>query len=190
MNFEYWKLLAQSLEQTLIKSSITWAPTCNIFNHAISCFDSRIVPEISIHNYLERINLYTECSEACFIIAYIYIRRVLKGFGFVLSKHNVHRLLLTSIVLAIKSIDDEYANNKIYAAIGGVELNELNTLEVSMLELLRYKTFVHHRSYFKTVNRLVQQYAQSEKEEVELKPLKLIGSLESLITIADTSGSN
>ena len=44
---------------------------------------------------------------------------------FVISSLNVHRLLITSIMLASKFFDDGYYNNAYYARVGGISNSEV-----------------------------------------------------------------
>jgi len=142
-----WKLLAHSLELLLINSTITWTPITNTFNSIMSPFDSKTIPNISIHSYLERINKHAKCSDPCFVVAYIYINRVLKNKGFILSRQNIYRLILASMVVAIKYNDDVFASNKSYSMIGGVDLDEINILEPCILDLLQFHLFVTQDLY-------------------------------------------
>ena len=66
-------------------------------------------PVISIPKYLDRIYKYTNCSPACFVVGYIYIDRLVHRHpGSVVVSLNVHRLLVTSIMVAAKILDDVY----------------------------------------------------------------------------------
>lgn len=64
-------------------------------------------PSISIPKYLERLYKYTDCSPSCFVVGYVYIDRLVHKHpdSLVLSL-NVHRLLVTSIMVASKMLDD------------------------------------------------------------------------------------
>lgn len=64
-------------------------------------------PGISIPKYLERIYKYTGCSPACFVVGYVYIDRLIHRHpdSLVISL-NVHRLLVTSVMVASKMLDD------------------------------------------------------------------------------------
>lgn len=55
---------------------------------------------------------------------------------------TVHRLLLTAVMLAAKLMDDKYYNNAYYAKIGGITTLELNHMELEMLHMLEYRTYV------------------------------------------------
>jgi len=96
-------------------------------------FHALRVPAISLVKYLERIHKYASCSKECFILALIYIDRLIQGNHFILTELNVHRVLITAILLAAKFFDDAYYNNAYYAKVGGVLTSEMNSLEVDFL---------------------------------------------------------
>jgi hypothetical protein len=58
-------------------------------------FQSSELPGISILAYLERIADYSKCSPSCFVIALIYIDRLLRAQDVVLTYFNVHRIIIT-----------------------------------------------------------------------------------------------
>ncbi|XP_074303227.1 cyclin-U1-1-like [Silene latifolia] len=109
----------------------------------LKVFDGVRAPNISIPKYLERLYKYTECSPSCFVVAYIYIDRLVhKHPEMMLLHHNVHRLVLTTLVVASKILDDVQYNNAFYAKVGGVSNVELNRLELELLFLLDFKVTV------------------------------------------------
>lgn len=66
-------------------------------------------PAITIPKYLDRIYKYTNCSPACFVVGYVYIDRLIHRHpGSLVASLNVHRLLVTSIMVAAKVLDDVY----------------------------------------------------------------------------------
>jgi Cyclin len=66
-------------------------------------------------------------------LALIYIDRLIQRNNFLLTELNVHRVVITSVLLAAKFFDDAYYNNAYYAKVGGVLVNEINGLEVDYL---------------------------------------------------------
>ncbi len=50
-----------------------------------------------------------------------------------LTELNVHRVVITAVLLAAKFFDDAYYNNAYYAKVGGVLVSEMNSLEVEFL---------------------------------------------------------
>ncbi|MCL7031740.1 hypothetical protein MKW94_017553 [Papaver nudicaule] len=105
-------------------------------------------PSMSIAKYLERIYKYTNCSPSCLVVGYVYIDRLLHRHpdSLVLSL-NVHRLLVTSVMVASKVLDDEHYNNAVYARVGGVSNAELNKLEIELLFLLDFRLVVSSRIF-------------------------------------------
>eukprot|EP00735_Rhodelphis_limneticus_P010344 TRINITY_DN3075_c0_g1::TRINITY_DN3075_c0_g1_i1::g.22316::m.22316 TRINITY_DN3075_c0_g1::TRINITY_DN3075_c0_g1_i1::g.22316 ORF type:complete len:227 (-),score=2.09,sp/O80513/CCU41_ARATH/54.11/3e-49,Cyclin/PF08613.6/2.8e-35,Cyclin/PF08613.6/1.3e+04,Cyclin_N/PF00134.18/2.4e-10 TRINITY_DN3075_c0_g1_i1:658-1272(-) len=105
----------------------------------LTVFHALKPPAISIQKYLERIFMYASCSKGCFIVALIYIDRVIQRHNnFLLTSLNVHRLLITSVMLAAKFFDDIYYNNAYYAKVGGVPNTEINSLELEFLFMINF----------------------------------------------------
>ena len=116
--------------------------------------------------------------------------------NFVISNLNIHRLILAALVLAIKYLDDSYANNIVYAKIGGLSLLEFNKLEIDMLEMMNFNLYVDPEVYFEYHNELLLQSMIIEEEriqrqeemkdcdDIELKPIRQIVSTESMETNA------
>mmetsp|Transcript_23585 Transcript_23585/g.22731 ORF Transcript_23585/g.22731 Transcript_23585/m.22731 type:complete len:499 (-) Transcript_23585:485-1981(-) len=115
----------------------------------ITKFQSSYPPEVSIHAYLERIKKYARCSDSCFVVALIYIDRMIEIRNVVLTSLNVHRLIITSLMLAAKFFDDLFYNNAFYAKLGGVAPLEMNSLELDFLQLLNFSLFVTPEVYSK-----------------------------------------
>ncbi|KAJ7981318.1 Cyclin [Quillaja saponaria] len=109
----------------------------------LNTFHGIRAPNISIPKYLERIYKYTNCSPSCFVVGYVYIDRLLHRHpdSLVVSL-NVHRLLVSSVMVASKMLDDVPYNNAFYARVGGVSNAELNKLELELLFLLDFGVMV------------------------------------------------
>ncbi|KAH6813080.1 cyclin p4 [Perilla frutescens var. frutescens] len=100
----------------------------------ISAFNGVSRPSISIQSYLQRIFKYANCSPSCYIVAYVYLDRFTQRHpSLPVDSFNVHRLLITSIMLSAKFMDDMYYNNAYYAKVGGISTREINFLEVDFL---------------------------------------------------------
>lgn len=105
-------------------------------------FQSSCVPGISVLDYLRRISSYAKCSDSCFVIALIYIDRLIESRGVVLTDLNVHRIVITTVLIAAKMYEDEYFNNPFYARLGGISVAELNILEIEFVKLIGFSTHV------------------------------------------------
>lgn len=73
----------------------------------ISAFHGLTRPAISIHSYLQRIFKYANCSPSCFVVAYVYLDRFVQQHpSLPIDSFNVHRLLITSVLVSAKFLDD------------------------------------------------------------------------------------
>lgn len=100
----------------------------------VSVFHGLTRPTITIQSYLERIFKYANCSPSCYVVAYVYLDRFTQRQpALPVNSFNVHRLLITSVMVAAKFMDDMYYNNAYYAKVGGISTLEMNFLEVDFL---------------------------------------------------------
>ncbi|CEM14973.1 unnamed protein product [Vitrella brassicaformis CCMP3155] len=114
----------------------------------VTRFHAIKAPSISIHEYLTRIAKYFGCSCECFVLSLVYIDRIVKLHqDFCVNALNIHRLLVTSITLAVKFFDDQFYSNAYYAKVGGVKTREINVLEAHFLALINYHLFVTPQEY-------------------------------------------
>jgi len=125
----------------------------------ITKFHALKAPSISILQYLERIHKYACCSSECFVLALIYIDRMIQGNNFLLTELNVHRVVITGILLAAKFFDDAYYNNAYYAKVGGVLVKEMNSLEVEFLFRINFSLHVSPDVYSKYHAELISHAA-------------------------------
>ncbi|KAG0553920.1 hypothetical protein KC19_12G049700 [Ceratodon purpureus] len=109
----------------------------------LTIFHGLRAPSISIAKYLERIFKYTSCSPSCFVVGYVFLDRLIhRQPDLLVTSLNVHRLLVTSVMVATKMLDDVHFNNAFFARVGGVSVVELNRLELEFLFRLDFKLSV------------------------------------------------
>jgi len=114
----------------------------------VTPFHSVRAPQLSILEYLTRIARYFQCSHECFVLALVYIDRIMKLHpDFSICNLNVHRLLVTSVMLAVKFFDDVYYSNAYYAKVGGIRTKEVNSLETQFLKLIEWRLHVSPEEY-------------------------------------------
>ena len=106
------------------------------------CFSSNSIPKISIYDYLKRIQTYTNIEKNTLILSLIYIDRICKKSKLILTYYNIHRIIFSAILISIKYNEDNYYNNKYYAEIAGIKINELNSIEYNFIKLCDFKIFV------------------------------------------------
>ena len=112
-------------------------------------FSSKNIPNISIENYLKRIQTYSNVEKNTLIISLIFIDRLCKITNLTLTYHNIHRILFTAILISIKYNEDNFYDNKYYSQIGGVKLKELKTLEYYFVNMINFKFFVDEKIFEK-----------------------------------------
>lgn len=103
-------LLLSSLLERSVQKNETLLETQQI-KDGISIFHGSRAPTLSVRQYIDRIFKYSGCSPSCFVVAHIYVDRFLKHTDAHLTSLNVHRLLITSVMVAAKFIDDAYVLN-------------------------------------------------------------------------------
>ncbi|OAY48086.1 cyclin-U4-1 [Manihot esculenta] len=131
----------------------------------ISVFHGLTRPNISIQSYLERIFKYANCSPSCFVVAYVYLDRFAhKQPSFPINSFNVHRLLITSVLVSAKFLDDIYYNNAYYAKVGGISTAEMNLLEVDFLFGLGFQLNVTPTTFNTYCSYLQREMMQSSVE--------------------------
>ena len=110
-------------------------------------FSSTNIPNISINDYLIRIQTYSEIERSTLILSLILIDHTCKKSGLILTYHNIHRILFGAILISIKYNEDTYYDNKFYSEIAGVKLKELKAIEYSFLELNDFNVFVNYNEF-------------------------------------------
>lgn len=108
-----------------------------------SIFNSSTIPNISLEDFLRRLHKYTQFSAECLVIAIVYIDRYnMEVPEFSLNNLNVHKMVLTAVLLAAKFQDDFYYDNKAFEFAGGVNAMHLHQLELDIFEKLDYNLYV------------------------------------------------
>ncbi|XP_071738246.1 cyclin-P3-1-like [Rutidosis leptorrhynchoides] len=134
--------LLSSILQKSVESNESWLQTTHTKDIPTIFHGSR-APALTIQQYIDRIFKYSRCSPSCFVVAHIYIDRLIESENIILTSLNVHRLLITSIMLATKFIDEAFFNNAYYARVGGVTTSEMNRLEMKFLFGIDFQLYVN-----------------------------------------------
>jgi len=132
-------------------------------------YHAKKLPSISLRDYMVRFATHSNCHENVFVMALIFLDKLGQEVAdFNLDTYNVHRLLLLSMVLAIKSYDDAYYKNSYYAKIGGVTLEEFNSLEIDYLfNYIQFRLYVDpetYNSYYEDLVNYQQDKISASKE--------------------------
>ncbi|KAL5573263.1 hypothetical protein UlMin_022860 [Ulmus minor] len=160
---------------------------------SLSAFHGVRAPSISIAKYLERIYKYSTCSPSCFVVGYVYIDRLLhKHPDSLVISLNVHRLLVTCLMVASKMLDDVHYNNAFYARVGGVSNAELNRLELELLFLLDFGVVVSSRVFESYCSHLEKEMSMNGTCHKIEKPLISSNIVDDVteISVEDTHSSS
>ena len=122
-----------------------------------------ISPSISINDYLERLYKYSKMNISTVILILIYIDRICNINKFKLTYYIIHKLILSSMVVAIKYNEDEYYSIKVYAKLGGVTKAEMVFLEYYFVSLINFNLYVKKELFNKYDDYISS--ADSEEEE-------------------------
>ena len=144
-------LLIDSQQESLIKKKQCIKD--NDESIKITSIICRKLPDSTIRNYIYNLINFIEDNEKVdgVLIHTIFILNRLLYRGVYINSYNVHRLLLTCIMISSKIIEDEHYFNNVWAKFGGVTLESINTMEKDILLLLDFKLFVSHENMLNIV---------------------------------------
>ncbi|KAJ1702289.1 hypothetical protein LUZ63_002068 [Rhynchospora breviuscula] len=133
-------VLASLLERTISRNQRGIAGNGNLKDERIAAFESSSVLDMSIQSFLERVFRYAHLAPPVYVVAYVYMDRLCQfNQGLHIVSTNVHRLLITSIMVASKFVEDLNYCNSYFAKIGGLSTAELNSLEMNFLFLMGFR---------------------------------------------------
>eukprot|EP01006_Ploeotia_vitrea_P052170 TRINITY_DN67659_c6_g7_i1.p1 TRINITY_DN67659_c6_g7~~TRINITY_DN67659_c6_g7_i1.p1 ORF type:complete len:326 (+),score=179.67 TRINITY_DN67659_c6_g7_i1:99-1076(+) len=106
----------------------------------VSKFHSASPVDISIASYASRIHRYSGMANEpeSWVCALLLLDRMQRVPNFVLNSATIHRSLLLAAMIATKSHLDKYYANSCWAKIGGITLQEVNSLELELLFMVGF----------------------------------------------------
>jgi len=114
----------------------------------LTCFHSTAKPGIGPELYMARLRQFFCCSGTCYVLALVYIDRLVKRCpDLIISEMCCHRLLLVSLMTAAKFHDDVFYANAYYAKVGGVSVQEMNRMEKQFLLMLGWRLQVQPEEF-------------------------------------------
>ena len=124
-------------------------------------------PSISIKDYLERLCTFSLINISTIILIVIYIDRICNINKFKLTYYNIHKLILSSMVVAIKYNEDNFYSNETYAKLGGIPKSEMAFLEYYFVTLINFNLFIKEELFYKYNNFFSSSDNEEEIEEEE-----------------------
>lgn len=118
-------------------------------------FHSRTVPGITLGAYLDRlacflVELGVTHADRLLLVACLYVMRYLTAQPHVrFTPYNMHRLALAATLVAFKVETDDSPGHELraWAAVGGVPVDELRTLECAFLAAVQWRVFIDHETH-------------------------------------------
>lgn len=142
-NLDLIKKISDTLNSIIIdnKNSPKYKSFLKKSKNSVFSKNNRI-PSISLYDYLIRIQTYSFLEKNTLITSLIYVDRLCEIGKQNLTDYNIHRIIFTGMLLAIKYNEDCIYSNDYYAKIAGIKNKELYILEKEFLELIDFKLFV------------------------------------------------
>ncbi|KNE68471.1 hypothetical protein AMAG_12648 [Allomyces macrogynus ATCC 38327] len=122
----------------------------------VTRFHARTPPAISVAAFLARIVRYAPCPTAVLLAVLMYLDRLAHrpSQALVVTTANVHRLLITAVMVATKYWSDVFYTNAHYAKVGGLHVAQLNRLELDFLALLDFNLALDPNEFVRYADRL------------------------------------
>ena len=136
-------------------------------NNKIAPFMTMNIPSMSIKDYLLRLLNFTKINESTIIIILIYIDRICKINNFQINYRNIYKLIISSMIIAIKYNEDNYYSSEIYSKLGGISAKELNYLEFNFLILIKFSLFIEDDLFSKYYDNLISFNEENNEESLE-----------------------
>lgn len=116
-------------------------------------FFSKTIPPVSLMEYVERLHRYCPMSTAVYLAAGTYIHKLaIEDKTVPVTSRTVHRLVLASLRIAMKALEDLRYPQARFAGVGGVRESELRLLEIALCYLTDFDLQVSNESlYHKTL---------------------------------------
>ncbi|CCC67906.1 hypothetical protein NCAS_0A13480 [Naumovozyma castellii] len=170
----------------------------NAYVGSILAFRGKHVPQISLHQYFQRIQKYCPTTNDVFLSLLVYFDRISKRCNnsvtsqgdsptnksqlFVMDSYNIHRLIIAGVTVCTKFFSDFFYSNSRYARVGGVSLQELNHLELQFLVLCDFELMIPTEELQRYADLLSRFWStQPLPEEEDTKVLQDSGSNDTTI---------
>ena len=105
------------------------------------------IPPISLEDYIKRLMTYSKMDISTLIISIIYIDYFCDKNKYYLTPNNIFRILLSACLLSLKFNEDITVNDKEYAEIAAVSVEDLKNLEFYMYLKLHFSLNVKYELY-------------------------------------------
>jgi len=117
------------------------------------------IPKVGfIYGYMRVLFAVLQLEPECCVYSYIYIKRLQDNAGLKIGAGNWKNLLIVTLLLASKFVDDVTLTNKHFAfALNGLSLRRINQIERITLKALHWDIYVPISEYTMKYFELIQQ---------------------------------
>ena len=105
------------------------------------------LPNISLGDYILYLIKHININISTLILAVIYLDKFCEKYNYVLTMHNIYRIILICIFISIKYNEDIFISAVIYSQIAGVCVEDLLNLEYNMCVALEFGFYVKEDLY-------------------------------------------
>lgn len=161
-------------------------------NNVCALFRCSSIPNTTITDYLVHLVKYTKCSNISILLMAITIQVVLRHYpSLPVNILTIHRLVLASLLIATKFVDEDYDGNLLFAKLSQLSLREMNSLEAELLFLINFNLHYQLDAYNQAYYFIVGSVSEINPELVkELKTKPQITSFTSSSSISTSSSSS
>ena len=153
-NYKKIIIILSKIIGTVIEKSVKYHEVNKSKEKKDTNFCSKEIPNISITNYILRLTKKINIEPSTLILGIIYFDKICNKGNIILSFLNVYRLILISLVLAIKFNEEYFETNEFYSKIGGLSNKSFNKLEIAVLKILNYKLYIKKDIYDNYINHI------------------------------------
>jgi hypothetical protein len=141
-----------------INSEIKVKDELNTNGNIQNLFSLKKTPSISLSKYIKRIDKYLDPEISTYVISLIYIYQITsqEKNKILINNKNAHKLILTSISIAMKYNQDDTIENKFVAQVGGFSEEELLELELNFCNLLNWELFIPDNLFKNTMKSFLE----------------------------------
>lgn len=112
----------------------------SVFNGRASVSLSQFVA--TILDLLEHLR----CGKEVLLCCLTYVRRI-SMIPFPVTWNNIYRLLLASVLVSVKFMDDYGLHNRRYARLIGLEVTDILCLEYNFVRMLEYSLYISQQEF-------------------------------------------
>ncbi len=113
-----------------------------IKNQKNNIFSYKKIPNLSVLDYLIRIQKYSKIEENTLICSLIYIDRFALSKKIIITRYNIHKILFLSILSSLKWNEDLKYKIDYYSKISGIPKQDLFNLEEEFAEMIKFNYYI------------------------------------------------